>query len=328
VLTVNYTPDTASSSIYNAASGTASISVGTSSTLSPPFSWIHTWGGSATDSGQAVATDPAGNIYVAGSTNSTGAGGQDVLLTKYSSSGAILWAKTWGGTNDDFANSVSVDQAGNIYVVGGTDSYGAGWYDVLILKFDTNGNVVWSRTWGGTSFDVGYDISFDQSGNLAIAAESYSYGNVTVLLNLSSDGAFLGSHTWKGPATYDSAYSVTVDSNGNSILAGTSWDYRVSPNHNSILILKYDNQGNLLWNRNWAGPSEDEVTGRRTVRADSLGNIYVDGHTSISCANSNFSLCDFDVLLLKIDANGNLLWARKWGGTGYEVSNALTLDSN
>jgi hypothetical protein len=247
---------------------------------------------------------------------------------KYDPSGSLLWAKTWGGASDDFANAVLVDQNGNAYVVGGTDSFGAGWYDVLILKFDSSGNLLWSHTWGGSSFDVGYDVSFDTNGNLAIAAESYSYGNATVLLKFSSAGAFIGSYTWKGPATYDSAYSITVDSSGNAILAGTSWDYSVSPNHNPILILKYDNQGNLLWNRNWAGPSEDEITGRRTVRTDAQGNLYITGHTSTSCTNSNFSLCDFDVLLLKIDPNGNLLWTRRWGGAGYETSGALTLDSN
>ncbi len=287
------------------------------------FSWVHSWGGTGADIGNSVAVDSTGSAYVAGSTTSFGAGGQDVLLAKYDGAGNSIWTRTWGGSGDDFAYGVLVDDNNNVYVVGGTDSFGAGWYDVLILKFDSSGDLLWARTWGGGSFDVGYDLSFDQSGNLVIAAESYSFGNCTVLLKMSTDGAVLSANTWKGPATYDSAYSITVDANGNTILTGISWDYSANPEHNTILVLKYDSQGNLLWNRNWSGPGEDETGGRKTVRTDAQGNIYIAGRTCIAPGS-----CDFDALLLKIDPNGNLLGAQKWGGTGDDTANALWLDSN
>lgn len=292
------------------------------------FNWIHSWGGSSTESGSAVATDSSGNVYVAGSTESFGAGDQDVLLLKYNTAGTPQWARTWGGSNNDFANGVITDANGFVYVVGGTESFGAGWFDVLLLKFDDTGNLIWERTWGGSSYDVGYDISFDNDGNLAIAAESYSFGNSAVLLTFSTEGTLLGEHAWKGPATYDSAYSITVDGSGNQILTGISWDYSVYPNHNTIFVLKYDSQGTLLWSRDWAGPSEDETNGRKTVRTDAQGNIYIAGRTAESCTNANFSLCDFDVLLLKIDPNGNLVWAKKWGGPGWDTANSLSLESN
>ena len=292
------------------------------------FNWTHSWGGTGTDTGNGVATDSAGNVYVAGTTTSYGAGGQDVLVLKYDPSGKLLWARTWGGPSNDYADAVLVGGDGSVYVVGGTESYGAGWYDVLILKFDTNGNWQWARTWGGGSFDAGYDLSFDQNGNLAIVAESYSYGAAVVLLKMSTDGTLLSSTTWKGPATYDSGYSITIDAGGNAIITGTSWDYSVSPNHNTILILKFGPSGNLIWNRHWAGPSEDETSGRKVVRTDALGNVYILGHTSASCTSSNFSQCIFDTLLLKIDPNGNFLWARKWGGSGTETPGGLWLDQN
>lgn len=289
---------------------------------------IHTWGGSSTDIGNAVATDSAGNIYIAGSTTSFGAGGQDVLLLKYDSSGNLIWAKTWGGPNNDSGNAVLVGNDGSVYVVGQTQSYGAGWYDVLVLKFDSFGTLQWSRTWGGGSFDVGYDLSFDQSGNLAIVAESYSFGNSIVLLTLSSDGNLISATAWKGSATYDSGYSITVDSDGNEIITGTSWDYSVNPNHNRIPILKFDHTGALLWSRMWVGPSEDEAFGRKAVRTDAEGNIYVLGHTSPSCTTSDFSQCVFDMLLLKISPAGDLLWAQKWGGGGYVAPGGLWIDGN
>jgi RHS repeat-associated protein len=292
------------------------------------INWTHSWGGTSTDTGNGVATDSAGNVYVTGSTTSFGAGGQDVLLLKYDPSGNLKWARTWGGPNNDNGVGVLAGNDGSVYVVGNTNSYGAGWYDVLVLKFDTNGNLLWSHTWGGGSFDVGYDLSFDQNGNLAIAAESYSFGEAVALLKLTPDGTFVSATTWKGPATYNSGYSITVDANGNTIITGTSWDYSVFPNHNTILVLKFDSAGNFVWNRNWAGPSEDEASGRKVVRTDAQGNIYVLGHTSASCTTSDFSLCIFDTILLKVDPSGNLIWARKWGGTGSETPGGLWLDAN
>jgi hypothetical protein len=291
--------------------------------------WIHSWGGTGTDADSAIATDSFGNAYVVGSTTSFGAGGQDVLLLKYDASGNLLWTRTWGGSGNDYGNGVLVGPDGSVYVVGGTSSFGAGWYDVLLLKLDTSGNLIWSRTWGGASYDVGHDLSFDANGNLAIAAEAYSFcpGSCAVLLTATTNGDFVGSRAWKGPATYDSAYSITVDPAGNRVLTGISWDYSVSPNHNTISILKFDSQGNLLWNRNWTGPSEDESWGSKTVRTDAQGNIYVAGRTTANCTSSDFSTCNFDVLLLKIDSNGNLLWARKWGDAGWDSASALWLDS-
>ena len=97
----------------------------------------------------SAAFDSNGNVYVGGSTASFGAGGSDVLVVKYASSGTFVWAKTWGGGGDEGVNRIAVGPDGYIYVTGGTDSFGAGWYDVFLLKLDTYGNLIWGTTWGG-----------------------------------------------------------------------------------------------------------------------------------------------------------------------------------
>lgn len=302
-----------------------------------PANWAHTWGGANSDSTSATSRDLNGNLYVAGSTSSFGAGGQDALVLKYDPNGNLLWAKTWGGSADDYANGIAVDPNGDVYVTGGTSSFGAGWYDLFLLKFDPSGNLLWSETWGGSSYDEGHDISFDSSGNVFVAAEAYSYNpsgtgsSSAVILKFSPDGTLLWSRAWgaqiPGGPTYDGGYSLAVDGNGNIFLSGITWDYNVSPNHDSIFVVKFDSSGNFLWNRNWAGTSEDEAWGTKTVRADFAGNVYIAGRTASQCNSTNFNTCDFDVLVLKLDPNGNFVWSKTWkASTGYDTATSFDFD--
>jgi hypothetical protein len=277
--------------------------------------WAHTWGGSNDDAGGSVDLDRNGNIYIAGSTRSFGAGNSDVLLLKYDNSGNLLWARTWGGSSEDWASAVAVDTSGNVYVVGGTNSFTAGWYDAFVLKFDSSGNLIWNRTWGGSSYDVGYDISIDSNGNIYVAAETYSYGYAAAFLKFNSNGDFLWCRTWEGPANYDAAYSIELDNDGNVYLAGTSWYY--GPEVHKILLLKFDSSGYLLWSRNWGGSGRDDGSSK-SLKADSDGNIYLGGGTL-------FGAGDCDALVLKFDTNGNLIWSRTWGGSGFEWTYGLSL---
>jgi hypothetical protein len=247
-------------------------------------------------------------------------------LLKYSPGGQLLWSRTWGGPADEGANGVAIDTSGDIYIAGSTASFGEGGNDVLLLKFDSSGNLLWGRTWGGANFDVAYDIAFDSGGNVYIAAESYSLGNAAVLLKFDPEGDLLSTRSWKGPATYDSAYSVDVDQDGNVVLGGISWDYSVTPNHNSILLLKFDSQDNFLWNSNLVSGTEDEAHGPKTTRFDSNGDIIVAGHRASVCQSTNFSACNFDVELIKLGPNGNLVYSRSWGGAGFESVGGLVFD--
>lgn len=298
--------------------------------FSSSASMPRSWGGPSTDYAYSVALDSKGNVYVAGTTNSFGAGGYDVLILKYSSAGTLLWSKTWGGSRDEFAIHIAVGPDGFLYVTGGTDSFGAGWYDIFLLKLDQGGNLKRALTWGGGSYEIGYDIGFDQTGDVYVVGESYSNGNCAVILKFSATaGKLLWSTSWKGPATYDSGYSLVVDSNSNVIIAGISWDYSVNPNHNSILLVKYDSSGNYLWSQNWITPSpgQDESGPYHALATDSEGNIYVGARHSDDCQSSNFSMCDFDAMVLKLDPDGSFLWADTWAAAGYNSAGGVGIDS-
>ncbi len=296
-------------------------------------SWPHTWGGGSDDRAGSVAHDGQGNLYVAGATSSFGAGASDVLIVKYSSAGQVLWSKTWGGGGDEDATAVAIGPDGYIYVTGRTSSFGAGWFDFFFLKLDTSGNLQpGSTTWGGGSYDVGHDIGFDSAGNIYVVGETYSFGpccSSSVLMKFSpSGGAPIWTTSWKGPATYDAGYSLTVDSNFNVIVAGISWDYSVFPLHNSLLLIKYDANGNHVWSKNYSTPfpGQDESWNFRALTTDSAGNIYVGGRHANQCQTFDFSQCNLDTLVLKVNSSGNFQWANTWGGSGYDTAGSIALD--
>lgn len=164
--------------------------------------WQRTLGGTGDDFGQSVTTDSSGNIYVAGYTSSTGAGGVDALLAKYDSAGSIVWQRTLGGTGDDYGWSVTTDSSDNVYLACSTYSTGAGGGDILLAKYDTSGSLVWQRTLGGTGTDIGCSVATDSSGSVYVASPTTSTGAGGydfLLVKLPPDGSLTGTY---GAFTY------------------------------------------------------------------------------------------------------------------------------
>jgi uncharacterized delta-60 repeat protein len=285
---------------------------------SPTPEFVKTWGGSSYDYLFAVAVDSAGNIYCAGFTWSFGAGNYDALLLKYNSSGTLQWAKTWGGSGNDFLYAVAVDSAGNIYCAGRTYSFGAGYDDALLLKYDSSGALQWAKTWGGSSNDTLYGVAVDSAGNIYCAGWTYSFGageNDALLLKYNSSGALQWAKTWGG-SNYDYLYAVAVDSSGNIYCAG--YTYSFGAGGSDALLLKYNSSGTLQWATTWGGGNYDYLW---EVAVDSGGNIYCAGYTDSFGAGSG------DALLLKYDSSGALQWAKTWDGGSDDHLFAVAVDS-
>ena len=108
--------------------------------------WNYTWGGSGDDCGYGVASDSSGNVYVSGYTTSFGTGVHDIVLVKYDGNGVQQWNRTWGGGGYDRGYGVTVDLSGNVYLVGETYSFGAGYNDIILVKFSPEGIKQWNYT--------------------------------------------------------------------------------------------------------------------------------------------------------------------------------------
>ena len=112
---------------------------------------------------------------MAGYTYSFTVGGA-LFLIKTDANGNIIWAKTYGGTNSDYAFYVHQTSDGGYIVAGRTQSFGAGGYDLFLIKTDANGNVIWAKTYGGTSWDNASSVQQTSDGGYIVAGYTGSFG--------------------------------------------------------------------------------------------------------------------------------------------------------
>ena len=267
----------------------------------PFLIWNTTWGGPSTDDGYGVAVDASGAIYCVGSTSSFGAGGTDLLLVKFFSNGTKAWQTTWGGPYNDEGYGVAVDATGAIYCVGYTCSFGAGWFDLVLLKFFSNGTKAWNTTWGGNWAELGYGIALDATG--AIYCVGYtpspmSY-DILVLLKFFSNGTLAWQTGWGYLIGYN-RFGVAVDATGAIYCVGSC----SGAENSDLALLKFFSNGTKAWQTTWGGSNSDYGYG---VAVDATGAIYCIGSTYRSSIG-------YDLFLVKFNTDGTKAWYSTWGG--------------
>ena len=142
--------------------------------------WNRTWGDyTSFEEGIAVALDSLDNIYVVGRTNTYPDIGldtySDIVLIKYDSMGTEIWHREWIEYDNEESPGVAVDSYNNVYVGGFTSSYAAGFTDMLLLNYDSNGNLQWNCTWGGDAVDTHSDIALDSYDNIYLTGTTSGY---------------------------------------------------------------------------------------------------------------------------------------------------------
>ena len=269
--------------------------------------WAKTYGGTDDDRAYSVQQTSDGGYIVAGYTNSFGEGSRDIFLIKTDANGNIIWAKTYGGTGNEWPSSAQQTSDGGYIVAGLTGSFGAGSADAFLIKTDANGNIQWAKTYGGADHDEAYSIQQTSDGGYIVAVwtRSFGAGNFDFfLIKTDANGNIIWSKTYGG-ASDDRVNSVQQTSDGGYIVAGRTSSFGAGSV--DAFLIKTDANGNIIWAKTYGGASDDRVN---SVQQTSDGGYIVAGHTM------SFGAGDRDIFLIKTDANGNLQWAKTYGGTG------------
>ena len=264
--------------------------------------------GSGYDVGEKVTVDYSGNVYVTGRCTDCGdAGGQAIYTIKFDANGNHLWTNVTDPTaSSDIGKDIAVDGSGNVYVTGFCLGCGSsGGNAIYTIKFDTNGNHLWTNiTDPSSAYDSGNGVAVDSSGNVYVTGHCYGCGSSGEYAIYTIKFDTNGNHLWTSitdPATsIDLGYSVAVDGSGNVYVTGRCYGCGSSGGY-AIYTMKLDINGDLLWT-NITDPSSGSDFGY-SVAVDGSGNVYVAG-TCDGCGGTG----GYAIYTIKFDTNGNHLW--------------------
>ena len=323
--------------------------------------WDKTFGGTGSDVMWTLAPTGDGGYLMSGSSESSvsgnkttvGSGLNDYWIVKIDGNGTKLWEKAFGGSGDDNVSAIQPTSDGG-YLLGGTSdsgvsgnksSAGFGGPDFWLVKIDADGNLIWDRTYGGSSADYLYTIEPTGDGGYFLGGESFSSpsGNKTSVLfgerdswlvKIDANGTILWDKTYGGVAT-EHLHDIEPASDGGYIVVGTSAS-GAGGNKTSTgfggsdhWLFKIDGDGNKLWEKEFGGDAYDYLT--RIFPTPDGGYLLGGGSrsgVSGTKTSANFGGAVADYWLIKIDANGTELWQRTFGGSSGDDSNALQFASD
>jgi hypothetical protein len=266
--------------------------------------WGIAFGGPANDGVNGVAVDGAGDVFVAGAFQGsmvlagqtlTAMGASDVFVAKLDPSGAPKWSKSFGGTSSQRSSGITVDNAGDLIVVGQFVQsiafcstplmIGGGAFAGFVAKLDANGNCKWSK---------GFGDGVDDVENVGVAA-------VDSANNVFLTGSFKGS----------------INLGGKTLTAAGASD---------VFVAKIDSGGNHLWSKSYGNAAAQTGYAAAT---DHEGNVFVTGGFAGSIDFGGDLLPSAgqdDVFVAKLDGNGNRLWSKAYGDPSVQDAYAIATD--
>ena len=241
-----------------------------------------------------------GGYIITGTSSSTsniGNGSTDVYLIKINENGIEQWSQIFGDYSEDRGNSVQQTQDGGYIITGSTNSYGNGISDVYLIKTDSQGDSIWTKTFGGEYIDEGLSIQQTLDGGYIIVGNTESFGNGNsdiYLIKTDENGSELWFKTYGGTAV-DEGLSVQQTLDGGYIIVGNTESF--GNGNRDVYLIKTDENGNEQWTKTLGG--EDDDYGR-SVQQTTDGGYIICG-TTLSFGNG-YS----DIYLIKTDESGNI----------------------
>jgi hypothetical protein len=256
-----------------------------------------------------------------------------------------------GGPGFDGGQSIAADANGNVYVTGsfqGTATFGTttltstGAYDLFVVKYTTNGEVLWAKKAGGGGDDVAYGIALDGTGNVYVTgyfAGAATFGDATLSAAGIAD-AFIAKYTNDGEIQWvrsaigtSEGHAVAVDGSGNIYVTGTFLGTTtfgtipLSSSLNDVFIVKYNSEGEVQWAKKAGGATSSG----RGIAVGASGQVLITGIFSGMATFGTLTLTssgEADVFVAQYSANGEVQWAQKAGGGQEDVGESISVDGS
>ena len=276
--------------------------------------WNKVFGGKYMDEAYSLIQTSDGGFAMAGKTTSYGAGYPDMWLVKTDVNGELEWNNTFGGIDFDWAESLIQTSDGGFALAGCTKSYGAGNYDMWLVKTDTNGEPEWNNTFGGIESDGAYSLIQTSDGGFALAGFTNSYGAGGVDMWLVKTDT-TGNHEWDyafGELGTELATSLIQTSDGGLALAGYTSSYGAG--NYDMWLVKTDITGISEWKYSIGGEGKDEAY---SLIQTTEGGFAIAGYTE------SYGAGNYDMWLVKTDDEGELEWKNTFGGTENDFAQSL-----
>ncbi|MBT3301523.1 MAG: T9SS type A sorting domain-containing protein [Bacteroidetes bacterium] len=272
------------------------------------------YGGGADEQPRSLAVTEDNGYAIVGYSTSFGQGEMDIMLSKFDSSGNILWSKTYGGESDDDPKSLINTSDGGFLIGGHTKSFGVGDYDIYVIKTDHMGDVIWQKTFGTTAEDLNWYVLETSDHNYIILGDSRYYNSGLkdiAVIQIDSDGKLMWTKLFS--AHQNDWGDMIIESNdGNYFIVGATYSFGAGKH--DILLIKMSSSGNILWAKVYGGNAHEYAY---CIIQEANGDLLIGGMTS------SFGAGMADNLLIKTDNNGVEIWTKAFGGNKDDIIGSL-----
>ena len=285
----------------------------------PDTLWTRTYGGTGDDFGASVQQTSDGGFIIAGSATSLGAGGRDVYLIRTDQNGDTIWTKTYGGTEDDYGNSVQQTIDGGFIITGSTESFGPYPIKLYLLRTDSNGDTIWTKTYARAVISEGRSVKQITDRGYIIAGYDYgndSTGSQVYILKTDTAGDTIWTKTYGGTDS-DEGYSVQQTTDEGFIITGYTASFGAGAT--DVYLIKTNSKRDTLWTKTYGGTNYDYG---RSVQQTSDGGFIIAGDTK------SFGVGQFDFYLIRTDSNGDTLWTKTYVGTAFDQGYSVNQTSD
>ena len=279
--------------------------------------WMRAYGGENVDVGRAIVQSDNGDFIIAGYTTRNGYYDTDVCVLKLTDSGQILWTKTYGGNYDDRGMDLQKTNDGGYIITGFTKSFGSGVEDVYLIKIESNGDTMWTKTYGGQQTDIGNSVRQLKSGGYIIGGYSFPSSFTSYfdfyLIKTDANGNKIWERNYGGEAS-DFGYDVIETFDEQYVMVGETRSSAMG--FNDIYIIKVNGEGDTIWTKKYGGDGSDE--------AYSVIETY-DKKVVVAGITNGFGNIEGGVYVLKVNDDGSKLWEKSFR---FENFGAVTYSIN